>query len=251
MSSSANQELAATASVLNLEAPGVCSVTWPGCLLSISHRPLSLHSYYPPHRNIQNLEMRQRKKNLIINEPNSGISKVKALVAQLCPTLCNRMDCSLTCSSVHVILQARILDGLPCPPPGDLPDPMIESWSPASQVDSLSHCCLTSGILKAFRVLACFFVFFYFCLKSVDSETGNEKCDADNRSLRDGKNWSWEQGSENSICISHGILTTLESEVANTLWIIVHYHLQWSTYWRQDLGNPITEDTEHYEVMRT
>ena len=87
-----------------------------------------------------------------------------------------------------MILQARILDGLPCPPPGDLPDPVIESWSPASQVDSLSHCCLTSGILKAFRVLFMFFCLFYFCLKSVDREAGNEKCDADKRSLRDGKN---------------------------------------------------------------
>ena len=27
--------------------------------------------------------------------------------------------------------------GLPCPPPGDLPDPGIESTSPASQADSL------------------------------------------------------------------------------------------------------------------
>jgi len=28
--------------------------------------------------------------------------------------------------------------GLPCPPPGDLPDPGIEPTSPALQVDSLS-----------------------------------------------------------------------------------------------------------------
>ena len=31
-------------------------------------------------------------------------------VAQLCPTLCNPMDCSLPGSSVHGILQARILE---------------------------------------------------------------------------------------------------------------------------------------------
>ena len=30
--------------------------------------------------------------------------------AQLCPTLCNPMDCSLPGSSVHGILQARILE---------------------------------------------------------------------------------------------------------------------------------------------
>ena len=36
------------------------------------------------------------------------------------------MDCSPPGSSVHGILQARKLSGLPCPPPGDLPDPGIE-----------------------------------------------------------------------------------------------------------------------------
>ena len=32
------------------------------------------------------------------------------LVSQLCPTLCNPMDCSLPGSSAHRILQARILE---------------------------------------------------------------------------------------------------------------------------------------------
>ena len=36
--------------------------------------------------------------------------KVKVLVAQLCPTLCNPMDGSLPGFSVHEILQARILE---------------------------------------------------------------------------------------------------------------------------------------------
>ena len=35
------------------------------------------------------------------------------------------------------ILQVRILNGLPCPPPGDLPNPGIEPRSPALQADSL------------------------------------------------------------------------------------------------------------------
>ena len=42
---------------------------------------------------------------------------------QSCPTLCDPMDCSLPGSSVHGILQARILE---CPPPEDLPDPGTE-----------------------------------------------------------------------------------------------------------------------------
>ena len=36
--------------------------------------------------------------------------KVKLLVAQLCPTLCNSMNCSPPGSSAHEILQARILE---------------------------------------------------------------------------------------------------------------------------------------------
>ena len=36
------------------------------------------------------------------------------------------MDCSLPGSSVHGILQARILEWVASPPPGDLPDPGIE-----------------------------------------------------------------------------------------------------------------------------
>ena len=35
------------------------------------------------------------------------------------------------------ILQARILSALPCPPPGNLPNPMVEPRSPALQADSL------------------------------------------------------------------------------------------------------------------
>ena len=38
-------------------------------------------------------------------------------VAQLCLTLCNPMGCSPPGFSVHRILQARILRGLPCHPP--------------------------------------------------------------------------------------------------------------------------------------
>ena len=37
------------------------------------------------------------------------------LVAQLCPTLCNPMDCSLPGNSVHGILQARILEWVAIP----------------------------------------------------------------------------------------------------------------------------------------
>ena len=53
---------------------------------------------------------------------------------QLCPTLCESMDCSLPGFSVHGILISRqeYWRGLLCPPPGDLPHPGIERASPVS-----------------------------------------------------------------------------------------------------------------------
>ena len=73
--------------------------------------------------------------------------KVKVLVCQLRQTLCNSMDCSLPGSSVHGILQSRILEfplqysGNWVPisfSPRDLLNPRIEPRSAALQVDSLS-----------------------------------------------------------------------------------------------------------------
>ena len=57
--------------------------------------------------------------------------KVKVLVTQSCLTLCDFMDCSPLGSSVHGILQARILEWV------DLPTPGIELRSLAMQADSL------------------------------------------------------------------------------------------------------------------
>ena len=59
------------------------------------------------------------------------------LVAKFCPTLCDPMDSSLPGSSVHGILQARILEWVTFLSPGDLPDLGIEPGSPALQADSL------------------------------------------------------------------------------------------------------------------
>ena len=67
----------------------------------------------------------------------SNVEKVKVLVAQSCLTLCDPMDCSPPGSSVHGILQARMLEWVAMPSPGDLPDTEIESRSPALQAGSL------------------------------------------------------------------------------------------------------------------
>ena len=58
------------------------------------------------------------------------------LVVQLGPDS-DPMDCSPPDSSVHGIFQARMLEGLPFPSPGDLPNPEIEAGSPALQADAL------------------------------------------------------------------------------------------------------------------
>ena len=69
------------------------------------------------------------------------IHAMLCLVAQLCPTLCDPMDCSPPGSSVHGILQARILDWVAIPssrgPNPRIPKPRIKPRSPALQADSL------------------------------------------------------------------------------------------------------------------
>ena len=57
--------------------------------------------------------------------------------AQSCPTLCDPVDCSLSGSSVHGILQARILEWVAISFSRDLPDPGIEPWSLVLQVETL------------------------------------------------------------------------------------------------------------------
>ena len=62
---------------------------------------------------------------------------MRAKLLQLGLTLCDPMDYSPPGFTVHGILQARILEWLPFPPPGDLPNPGIEPQCPALQADSL------------------------------------------------------------------------------------------------------------------
>ena len=51
--------------------------------------------------------------------------------AQSCLALCNPVDCSLSAFSVMGLSKQEYWSGLPCPPPGDLPDPGIKPASPA------------------------------------------------------------------------------------------------------------------------
>ena len=54
-----------------------------------------------------------------------------SLVTKACSTLCDPMGCNASVSSIHGILQARILEWWPFPSPGDLPSSGIELASPA------------------------------------------------------------------------------------------------------------------------
>ena len=61
---------------------------------------------------------------LAIQHPFCACSVTSVMSNSLRP-----LDCSPPSSSVHGILQARILDVFPCPPPEDLPDSGIEPVS--------------------------------------------------------------------------------------------------------------------------
>ena len=79
------------------------------------------------------VSLRMELKVLLKCMHRHNVSCVKSL--QSCLTLCDPMDCSPPGSSVHGILQARILEWVAMPPPGGLPNPGIEPvslTSPAS-----------------------------------------------------------------------------------------------------------------------
>ena len=74
---------------------------------------------------------------------------VCVLVAQLCLTLCDPMDCSLPGSSIHGLFQARILEWIAISFSRDLPDPGIEPRSPALPSDSSYTCTYISNLCCA------------------------------------------------------------------------------------------------------
>ena len=59
------------------------------------------------------------------------------LITQLCPALCHPMDCSLSGSSVHGILQARILEWVAIPFSRGSSQPRSKTRVSCMQADSL------------------------------------------------------------------------------------------------------------------
>ena len=58
---------------------------------------------------------RERERKTLLKVGIEGTCAVLCLVAQSCPTLCDPVDCSLSGSFVHGILQARILEWIAIP----------------------------------------------------------------------------------------------------------------------------------------
>ena len=59
------------------------------------------------------------------------------LVTKLCPTLATPLTVACQVSLSMRLSRQEYWSGLPCPSPGDLPDPGLEPRSPALQADSL------------------------------------------------------------------------------------------------------------------
>ena len=76
----------------------------------------------------------------------------ECLVTQLCPTLCNPMNCSLPGFSVHWTLQARILEWVAISPSRG------SSW-PRDQTHISCVCCIADKFLVG---VFCFVSFFFF-----------------------------------------------------------------------------------------
>ena len=51
----------------------------------------------------------------MMSAAHKQMSQVKVLAAQLCPTLCDPVDCNPPGSFIHGILQARILEWVAIP----------------------------------------------------------------------------------------------------------------------------------------
>ena len=103
------------------EPGGLQSMGWP----RVKHDWASKHSTALDHYvsfilHITNLSKFSDGSYLILETQLNCCS-----VAKSCPTLCDLMDCSPTGSSVHGIFQARTLEWVAMPSPGDLPNPEI------------------------------------------------------------------------------------------------------------------------------
>ena len=116
-------------------------------LMTQSH-PCSCHLCLLPVRSSPTLTLHQWPLSMV------------SLVAQSCPTLCDSMNCNLTCSSDHGILQARILEWVATPfSKGIIP---TQGWN--------------SSLLRLLHWGACSLPLAPLVLKAVDSRRQGLAC---------------------------------------------------------------------------
>ena len=129
----------------------LCSRTWEPQLLKLSMKPMlsqcsATREAQAPTTPKSSPCLLQLEESPCEMKTQCNQKCVHAKLLQSCPTVCDPVDCSPPGSSVHGILQTRILEcrqeycsRLPFLTPGDL-DPGIKPMSlvfPAGQVDSL------------------------------------------------------------------------------------------------------------------
>ena len=103
---------------------------------------------------------------------------MKLLVTHLCPTLCYPMDFSPPGSSVHGILQARLLEWVAIPFSSDLGNPGIEPGSPALKMDYLLFEPPRKSILyKYLHIYMYLSLFLEFLLFSINLSHGTDSTD--------------------------------------------------------------------------
>ena len=78
----------------------------------------------------------ERKSGLLQAKEPLATSDAKKKVTQSCPTLCNPWTVACQAPLSMELSKEEYWSRLPCPSPGDLPDPEIEPGSPALQADS-------------------------------------------------------------------------------------------------------------------
>ena len=77
-----------------------------------THRSLLAGWDFLPHHNLSlHVGCSREYENLVMRYSSDEMKiKSESEVAQLCPTLCDPVDCSPPCSSVHGVFQARVLE---------------------------------------------------------------------------------------------------------------------------------------------
>ena len=106
----------------------------------VFHLCLLLH-FYTEHVASETLLVHRCVRKEVAGRPLASAGRLRCVpTAQSCLTLCDPVDWSPG-SSIHRTSQTRILERLPCSPPGNPPEPGIEPMSPlfpALQAGSLS-----------------------------------------------------------------------------------------------------------------